>query len=125
MRRRPRTVALTLRSRNRLSAMPQRCRQVQDTMNEREAPQLAPPAFFSSTGRLMQPAEKPDEKDDRDGNSNQPEQKTATHTVSSVGVCAVRTPDVKLGSGDRMVANRQASAGCVEDREEVTARQTT
>jgi hypothetical protein len=45
-----------------------------------------------STGRLMQPAEKPDEKDDRKGNSNQPEQKTATHSVSSVGVCSTNVP---------------------------------
>jgi hypothetical protein len=34
----------------------------------------------------MQPAEKPDEKDDRKGNSNQPEQEASTHSVSSVGV---------------------------------------
>src|SRR4029450_9700626 len=40
----------------------------------------------SLASRLMKPAEKPDEKDDRNGNPNQPEQKTATHSVSSVGV---------------------------------------
>jgi hypothetical protein len=62
----------------------------------------------SSAGQLMQPAEKPDEKDDRKGNSNQPEQKAATHSVSSVGVCALRTFRVKLGSRKRTT---RASAG--------------
>jgi hypothetical protein len=58
----------------------------------------------------MQSAEKPDEKDDRKGNSNQPEQKAATHSVSSVGVCALRTFDVKLGSAtSNGSAHRQAS----------------
>jgi len=63
----------------------------------------------SSAGRLMQPAEKPDEKDDRKGNSNQPEQKAATHSVSSVGVCALRTSRAKLGS-------RELNGSCIGRR---------
>ena len=97
-----------------------------------EAPQSAPPVFFLvdrcsswSTGRLMQPAEKPDEKDDRKGNSNQPEQKTATHSVSSVGVCSTNVPrEARFRESDssRIGRRRRELSKIVKD---VTARQTT
>jgi hypothetical protein len=73
----------------------------------------------------MQPAEKPDEKDDRKGNSNQPEQKAATHSVSSVRcMCSTNVPrEARFRGSDssRIGRRRHEPSNIVKD---VTTRRT-
>ena len=72
----------------------------------------------------MQPAEQPDEKDDRKGNSDQPEQKTATHSVSSAGVCSTNVGcEAKFQDSDGSCLGRRRHAP-PDAVKGVTARQT-
>jgi hypothetical protein len=74
---------------------------------DEEAPERRPFHVESQPAALMQPAEQPNEKDDRNRNSEQPEQYASTHFLFSSFWCrdkrASRPQVPNFGTGDSLV----------------------